>query len=85
MKSAMVIEDTGILAQMLRTVIRGINVLARNTRLDVLANGDAAILAIAPFMTRPGLTHGPVAELTGAVRTLRGAFHLTADEKKLAG
>ncbi len=50
--TAVVIEEGGVMAQMLTTVIRGINVVTRHKSLVVYANQDDALRAIAPFVTR---------------------------------
>jgi hypothetical protein len=72
--SAMVIEGDGVLPQMLRTVIRGINVLARNSRIHVFGKGDEAIRHVAPLMARDDYETDPIPELTVAVRAARTAF-----------
>lgn len=46
--ASVVIEERGVMAQMLTTVIRGINVMTRHKSLVVFANHDDALRATAP-------------------------------------
>jgi hypothetical protein len=72
---AMVIEDRGIGAQMLRAVVRGINVLVRQPRLQLFDDVDAAVAVTARHVASPSLDAVSVAaELRAAVATLREAF-----------
>lgn len=48
--ASVVIEERGVLAQMLTTVIRGINVVTRHKALTVFANHDDALRATAPHV-----------------------------------
>ncbi|HEX4336400.1 MAG TPA: hypothetical protein VH062_10840 [Polyangiaceae bacterium] len=72
--SAMVVEGEGVLPQMLRTVIRGVNVLARMPRINVYSRGDEAIRQVVQYMVPGGDDVEPVAELTSVVRRVRTAF-----------
>jgi hypothetical protein len=74
LKVAMVIEDRGILAQMLRSVIRGINVLVRQTRLVLFDSVEEALRTIAPLAI-PATTRLNVdKELRAAVACVRATF-----------
>jgi hypothetical protein len=73
MHVAMVIEDRGVIAQMLRSVVRGINVLARTSRISLSGTLEEATLALAPMVI--GATRSQVpSELTAAVDAVRAAF-----------
>jgi hypothetical protein len=72
--SAMVVEGEGLLPQMLRTVIRGINVLARTPRISVFHRGEEAIRRIAPLMVRSDTETDPAAQLSAVVRKVRTGF-----------
>jgi hypothetical protein len=71
---AMVIEGEGVLQQMLRTVVRGINVLSRNAKMTVLGTADEGVRAVAPYLSRKDFTEDPVDELTAVVRLMRSGF-----------
>ena len=67
LRMSMVIEHRGVMAQVLRTIIRGLNVVTRNTKLVMFDDTREAIESIAPFVvpTLPGAN--PVPELRAAV------------------
>ena len=69
---AMMIEDNGIFAQAMRTIIRGLNVLSRGSKLVVFSKVDDAIRAVLPLIaSREG--HGDLAaEFRDAVTAHRG-------------
>jgi hypothetical protein len=71
---AMVIESKGIVAQMLRTVIRGINVLARNTNLTVADNVEGAIRALVPLVVTTSPRQQVSMELKAALTAVRTSF-----------
>ena len=63
---AVVIEDVGIAAQVFRTVVRGVNVLMRDSKLVVLDNLEQAIDVISPVIV-PATGEK---DLAGAVRAV---------------
>lgn len=69
--TAVVIEEGGVMAQMLTTVIRGINVVTRHKTLVVYANHDDALRAIAPHVTRQSAAEETTALLKQAVADAR--------------
>lgn len=50
LRVAMVSEQRGVLVQMINTVIRGINVVARNPKLVLLQSTHEAARSIAPLL-----------------------------------
>ena len=73
-RSALIIEDTGIMAQVLRTVVRGFNVITRNTKLVLCANLDEVVNALSPLVV-PVQEGGNVrAELAAAVTAARRGY-----------
>lgn len=50
--ASVVIEENGVMAQMLTTVIRGINVVTRRKSLVVFNTHDDALRATGPFVTK---------------------------------
>ncbi|NUP04898.1 MAG: hypothetical protein HOW73_02430 [Polyangiaceae bacterium] len=71
---AMVIEDKGILATMMRSVIRGLNVVMRNSTLIILANQTEAIRSLLPNI---GNVTDPAAaekEFAQALAEMRAGF-----------
>jgi hypothetical protein len=71
---AMVIESQGIVAQMLRSVIRGINTITRNTNMSIEADVDAAIRTLVPMVTTTAPRHQIAAELSAAISIVRANF-----------
>jgi hypothetical protein len=72
---AMVIEERGIGAQMLRAVVRGVNVLVRQTRLQLFDGVDDAVAGTARHVASPALSPADVAaELRAAVAAVRNGF-----------
>lgn len=47
LRMGMLIEDRGVMAQVLRTIIRGLNVVTRNTKLVLYNTVDEAVRALA--------------------------------------
>ncbi|MET0390571.1 MAG: hypothetical protein ABW321_31655 [Polyangiales bacterium] len=70
---SVVIENQGMLAQLLRTVIRTLNSVARGTRLSIAANVDEAARAVVPHVVTPTAESKAQLqrELRDAVETLR--------------
>lgn len=74
LRMAMLIEDKGVMAQVLRTIIRGLNVVTRNTKLVLYNNIDEAVRALAPMtaLTSPGADMR--GELATAIATVRQGY-----------
>jgi hypothetical protein len=72
-RTAMVLEDQGTVVQLLTTVIRGINVITRNSKLLVCQTADKAVEAIAPLVD--GVPKQQAAtELSRVVRAFRATY-----------
>jgi hypothetical protein len=71
---AMVIEAQGIIAQMLRSVIRGINTITRNTNMSVAADVEEGIRAVVPTIISTSARTQLVPELRSALNTMRNGF-----------
>lgn len=69
--TAVVIEDNGVMAQMLTTVIRGINVMTRHKALVVFANQDDALRATAPHAIKQSAGEETTALLKQAIAEAR--------------
>ena len=74
LRSALVIEDTGIMAQVLRTFVRGLNIITRNTQLVLCRDIDEAIDSLAPLIVSPQPTAHVRAELAGAVAEVQKGY-----------
>jgi hypothetical protein len=74
--TAMVIEAQGVLAMMLKSVVRSLNVLLRNQRISLPDNAQRAIATIAPLVVGSSSTGNVVADLTRAVEQLRAVRRL---------
>ncbi|HEX4353987.1 MAG TPA: hypothetical protein VHZ95_13755 [Polyangiales bacterium] len=75
---AMVIEERGVIAQMLRSVVRGVNVLVRQTRLSLFDNIEEAMVATLPMIV-PATTRANLqTELRSTVATARATFRPAA-------
>lgn len=70
LRMAMVIEHRGLMAQVLRTIIRGLNVVTRNTKLVMFDEMKDAIDSIVPLVvpTQDGVNVAP--ELRAAVSSV---------------
>jgi hypothetical protein len=51
---AVVIENHGFVAQLLRSVIRTLNTVGRSTRLSIATDAEEAVRVIAPHVVSPG-------------------------------
>jgi hypothetical protein len=69
--ASVVIEERGVLSQMLTTVIRGINVVTRHKALTVFANHDDALRATAPHVLKLGAMEETTMLLKHAVAKAR--------------
>jgi hypothetical protein len=65
-----VIEDDGVFAQAMRTVIRGLNVVMRNAKMTAYATIDDAGRAVLPHISRSG----DEAEVSGELRRALDPF-----------
>lgn len=72
--TAVVIEEGGVMAQMLTTVIRGINVVTRHKSLVVYANQDDALRVIAPHVVRQSPAEETTVLLKQAIGEARRAW-----------
>ncbi|HEV8245179.1 MAG TPA: hypothetical protein VGP93_05400 [Polyangiaceae bacterium] len=71
---AMIVEDKGVLAQVMQTVIRGINVLARNPRLIMFRSIEEAVSFLAPQVSAAGAGSDVAADLLAAIRFVRSDY-----------
>jgi hypothetical protein len=73
-RSALIMEETGLMAQVLRTFVRGLNIVTRNTKLVLCKNIDEAVGSLSSFIvpTQPGSNVG--AELAAAVAQVRSDY-----------
>lgn len=72
-RTVLVLENKGVTAQLLLTVIRGINVIARNPKLVVMPTIQDAILNVAPMVEGVPQAH-VLQELTEVVAALREGY-----------
>jgi hypothetical protein len=71
---AVVIEDVGVAAQMLRTVVRGINVVTRDNKLVVLGDSRSAIDVLAPLIVPPAGQIDVAGALSVVLHTARARY-----------
>lgn len=72
-RTVMVLENKGVTAQLLQTVIRGINVIARNPKLVIMPTVESGIASVVTMVD--GLPQSEVqAGLTQAVAALRAGY-----------
>src|SRR3954464_10790994 len=64
---SVVIEAQGIVAQMLRSVIRGINVITRNTNMTIEADVESAIRMVVPAVITTAPPDHIASELSAAL------------------
>ena len=72
-RTVMVLENKGVTAQLLQTVIRGINVIARNPKLVIMptiASGIASVVTMVDGLPQNDVQAG----LTEAVAALRAGY-----------
>jgi hypothetical protein len=84
LRSALVLEDTGIMAQVLRTVVRGLNVVTRNTKLVLCSRIDEAISSLSPLVVPPQPDADVRAELSAAVATVRKGYDPRPAQQQVA-
>ncbi|MET0386925.1 MAG: hypothetical protein ABW321_13245 [Polyangiales bacterium] len=72
--TVMVIEERGVLAQMLRSVIRGLNVLSRTTRIAMATDLDDAVQETARHVPLAAARQTIAAELKSAVTSVRAGY-----------
>jgi hypothetical protein len=73
LRLVVVLEDDGVLAQMLCTVLRGINVLIRKPKVVIASHVDAAISIAAPLVQSVSQEHDS-AELEWALTNFREGY-----------
>jgi hypothetical protein len=76
---AVVVEDSGVFAQVMRTVIRGINLLTRTAKLVAFATVDDAVRATTRFVNKSQGTADPSDTLHAAVMAHRAAIDRASD------
>ena len=74
LRMAMLIEERGVMAQVLRTIVRGINVVTRNTKLVLFNELDEAIRSLAPLVVPPTSGADVRSELAAAVASVRNGY-----------
>jgi hypothetical protein len=67
----MVVEDRGVLAQVMRSALRGFSLLARGSKTVVVATVDAGIEAVVPRVPRVRPGDDCTEELRGAIASVR--------------
>lgn len=78
-RTVIVLEDHGLVAQMLQTVIRGINVIIRNSKVVISPNEREAVAALAP------LVHGmPQAEARAELGEALAIFRAGYEQASMA-
>lgn len=73
---AMVIEEHGVIAQMLRSVVRGLNALVRQTRLSLFDDVQEAMRAMLPVIIPATDRSGLPNELRAVVEEARRRFRM---------
>ncbi len=71
---AMVIESNGVVAQMLRSVVRGVSVLARSKAFSLETDVDEALRTLAPLVISSGPRDQIQRDLKDAWRAVRAGF-----------
>jgi hypothetical protein len=74
LRMGMLIEDTGVMAQVLRTIIRGLNVVTRNTKLVLYNNLDEAVRALAPLTVATSPGADARSDLAAAIASVRRGY-----------
>lgn len=69
-----VIEERGVLAQLLRSVMRGMNVVVRNSRMSVTDTVEDAVRAAVKYIELPLPKAVIEQQLSAAVQTVRSTF-----------
>lgn len=69
-----VIEDRGLLAQLMRSLTRGLNVLVKKARITSADTIDEGIRLLAPHLTTPLPRKEAQAELQAAILTMRETY-----------
>lgn len=72
--TAMVIEHPGVIAQLLRSVVRGINVVVRSSRISLVDSVEAAARDVAPFVVTSLARPRIPAEFLQVIAEVRGSF-----------
>lgn len=74
LRMAMLIEEKGAMALVMRTIIRGINVVTRNTKLVLYDDLEEATRSLTPLIVPPSI-HGDVrSELAAAIASVRSGY-----------
>ena len=74
LRMAMLIEDKGVMAQVLRTIIRGINVVTRNTKLVIYNDLEEVTRSLSTLIVPPHSGADVRSELTAAIATVRSGY-----------
>ena len=74
LRSALVIEDTSIMAQVLRAFVRGLNIVTRNTKLVLCSDIDEAVRSLSPLVVPPQPGADVRAELAAAIVQAREGY-----------
>ncbi|HMI93779.1 MAG TPA: hypothetical protein VK509_20540 [Polyangiales bacterium] len=69
------------MAQVLRTIIRGINVVTRNTKLVLFNDLDEAIRSLAPLVASPRPGADVRSELRAAIASVRSGYAPRAQQQ----
>lgn len=73
LRVSMVVEGSGVIVQLLRSVVRGVNMVTRSSRITMFESIDEATQAMVPLLAAPGEVD-PLKALRESVRRARSAF-----------
>lgn len=71
---ASVIEDRGLMAQVMRTMVRGVSMLTGHTRIQMHADVESALVGLQPFVAPPHGVADVLNPMRAAVLTVRAGF-----------
>lgn len=78
LRVAMVSEHRGVLVQVITTIIRGINVVARNPKLVLLQSVHEAARSVAPLLQSKTATRETADTLVAVIERVRAGYMKTA-------
>jgi hypothetical protein len=73
-KSVVVLESGGMMGSLIQTVVRGLNILSPNQKLDVVTTIDAGCRAVVPLIHIDGVEKVAAADVAAAITTLRAKY-----------
>lgn len=78
----MVSEHRGVLVQMMTTIIRGINVVARNPKLVLLQSTQEAARSVAPLLQSKTVSRETAETLIAVIERVRSGYERPAVRAK---